>query len=68
MSDSSIRSNLDLDRFYETEIPVPEFQIQKSIVEMYNVYLTRRNINEQQKAQIKAICPVLIRGSLENGG
>ena len=68
MSDSSIRSNLDLDRFYETEIPVPEFQIQKSIVEMYNVYLTRRNINEQLKAQIKAICPVLIRGSLENGG
>ena len=68
MSDSSIRSNLDLDRFYETEISVPEFQIQKSIVEMYNVYLTRRNINEQLKAQIKAICPVLIRGSLENGG
>lgn len=24
MSDASIRSNLDLDRFYETEIPVPD--------------------------------------------
>ncbi|MBQ6520116.1 MAG: restriction endonuclease subunit S [Anaerolineaceae bacterium] len=67
MSDSSIRSNLDLDRFYETEIPIPEKKSQKSIVEIYSVYSTRRKINEQLKAQIKAICPILIRGSLEEG-
>ncbi len=28
MSDSSVRSNLDLDRFYETEIPVPPIEDQ----------------------------------------
>ncbi len=67
MSDSSIRSNLDLDRFYETEIPIPEKKVQKSIVDIYSVYSTRRKINEQLKAQIKAICPILIRGSLEEG-
>ena len=65
MSDSSIRSNLDLDRFYETELPIPNEKTQKSIVDIFNVYTTRRDINEQLKAQIKDICPILIRGSLE---
>lgn len=65
MSDSSIRSNLDLDRFYEIQIPIPDEKTQKSIVEIFNVYTTRRNINEQLKTQIKDICPILIRGSLQ---
>jgi len=65
MSDSSIRSNLDLDRFYETELPIPDEKTQKSIVNIFNVYTTRRDINEQLKAQIKNICPILIRGSLQ---
>lgn len=67
MSDSSIRSNLDLDRFYETQIPIPDEKTQKAIVDIFNVYTDRRNIDEQLKAQIKDICPILIRGSLEEG-
>ena len=65
MSDSSIRTNLDLERFYEIEIPVPDENMQKSIVDLYKVYTMRRSINEQLKAQTKDICPILIRGSLE---
>lgn len=65
MSDSSIRTNLDLERFYEIEIPVPDENMQKSIVDLYKVYTMRRSINEQLKTQIKDICPILIRGSLE---
>ena len=68
MSDSSIRSNLDLDRFYETQLPIPNDKTQKAIVDIFKVYTDRRNINEQLKAQIKDICPILIRGSLVNGG
>ena len=67
MSDSSVRSNLDLDRFYETQLPIPEIEIQQSIVDIYNVYIKRKQINEQLKAQIKDICPILIRGSLKEG-
>ena len=67
MSDSSIRTNLDLERFYEIEIPVPDAEMQKCIVDLYKVYTLRRSINEQLKAQIKDICPILIRGSLEEG-
>lgn len=65
MSDSSIRTNLDLERFYEIEIPVPDENMQRSIVDLYKVYTMRRSINEQLKTQIKDVCPILIRGSLE---
>lgn len=64
MSDSSIRTNLDLDRFNEIELPIPDAKTQKAIVDIYAVYTTRRNIVEQLKIQIKDICPILIRGSL----
>ncbi len=65
MSDSSIRTNLDLDRFYEIEIPVPDVSVQRSIVELYSTYISRKRIVEKLKAQIKDICPILIKGSLE---
>lgn len=65
MSDTSIRTNLDLERFYEIEIPIPEMKIQKSIVNIYVAYKRRKMINEQLKTQIKDICPILIKGSIE---
>ena len=65
MSDGSIRTNLDMDCFYEIEIPVPDINVQKSIVEIYNAYNVRRDINEKLKEQIKDICPILIKGSIE---
>ena len=65
MSDGSIRTNFDMDRFYEIEIPVPDINVQKSIVEIYNAYNARRDINEKLKEQMKDICPILIKGSIE---
>ncbi len=65
MSDASIRTNLDMDRFYEIEIPIPELKIQKAIVEIYAAYYVRREISKKLKSQIKDICPVLIKGSIE---
>ena len=64
-SDASIRTNLDMERFYEIQIPIPSIEIQKSIVDIYKVYLQRKEINERLKEQIKSICPILIKGSLE---
>lgn len=52
----------------EVQIPIPNIDVQKSIANIYNTYITRKNINEQLKAQIKDLCPILIRGSLMNGG
>lgn len=68
MSDASIRSNLDLNRFYEMELPVPEPSVQSALVKIYNAYITQRSVTEKLKSYIKNICPILIRGSLEHGG
>lgn len=67
MSDSSIRSNLDLPRFYEIEMPVPTKTEQKAIVDIYSAYTLRRSINDRLKAQIKDLCPILIKGAVEEG-
>ena len=65
MSDASIRTNLDMERFYEIKIPVPDLEVQKSIVEIYQVYNSRKEINKKLKTQIKDLCPILIKGSME---
>lgn len=67
MSDSSIRTNLDLERFYEIKLPVPDMKLQEAVVELYAAYISRRSIVEKLKSQIKDICPILIKGSLEEG-
>lgn len=67
-SDSSVRANLDLDRFYEIELPLPEKNIQQAIANIYTAYVTRRDINECLKSQLKNMCPILIKGSLEESG
>lgn len=66
-SDASIRANLDLDRFYEIQIPMPDTAKQQAIANIYIAYMLRREINEQLKTQIRDICPILIKGSLEEG-
>jgi type I restriction enzyme S subunit len=68
MSDSSVRSNLDLDRFYETEIPIPSIDEQRAIVDIYRAYTDRRSISNHLKERIKSMCPILIKGSLEEAG
>lgn len=65
VSDSSVRANLDMDRFNEIAIPTPDIAIQKAIVEIYNSFNLRREINERLQAQIKDMCPILIKGSIE---
>lgn len=65
MSDASIRANLDLNRFYEIKIPLPSISAQKSLVDIYSVFTTRKEINERLKAQLKDLCPILIKGSVE---
>ena len=61
----SARETFDWDEMCNVEIPIPDIKIQKAIAEVFAVYNKRKRINEQLKAQIKDICPILIKGSLE---
>lgn len=63
----SARETFNFCDMIEVKIPIPEITIQKSIVDIYNTYIKRKEINEQLKVQIKDICPILIQGSLEEG-
>ena len=49
------------------QIPVPDISIQKRIAQIYQIYNARKTISEKLKAQIKELCPILIKGSLEEG-
>lgn len=63
----SARENFSYEDMCNVQIPIPDIKIQKAIAEIFTVYNTRKRINEQLKAKIKDICPILIRGSLEEG-
>lgn len=61
----SARENFSFDDMRNVQIPIPDISIQKAIVDIYNAYKERKVINEKLKTQIKDICPILIKGSIE---
>lgn len=63
----SARETFSFEDMCDVEIPIPDIKIQKSIADIYNVYITRKEINEKLKEQIKKMCPVLIKGAIEEG-
>ncbi len=61
----SARETFDWEEMCDVKIPVPSIEIQQDIVNIYEAYLTRKEINEKLKTQIKDLCPILIKGSVE---
>lgn len=49
----------------DVEIPIPDIQTQQYIVNIFNAYQLRKEINKQLLAQIKDLCPILIKGSID---
>ena len=60
-----VRQTFEYNLMEEVKIPIPPIYIQKSISNIYNCYMERKSINERLKNQIKDICPILIKGSIE---
>ena len=67
ISFGTTRDIFSLDDMAEISIPVPDIKIQESIADIYKVYIERKRINEKLKQQIKNICPILIKGAIEEG-
>ena len=63
----SARENFSFEDMQNVRIPIPSLPMQQSIVDIYAVYKQRQVINEKLKSQIKDICPILIKGSIEEG-
>lgn len=61
----SAREAFEWDAMCDFTIPIPQISVQKAIAEISTVYNQRKEINEKLKSQIKDICPILIKGSIE---
>ena len=59
------RGGINFDDFAELVIPIPSRTIQDAIANIYKVYEIRRKNMEIIKGKIKSICPILIRGAVE---
>ena len=62
----SARETFDWDDMCSVKLPIPDIKIQEAIVTIYHTLESRKRINEQLKASIKPICPVLMRGVVVN--
>lgn len=67
ISFGTTRDIFSFDDMCEISIPIPDINIQQSIVDIFSAYQKRSEINEHLKTQIKNICPIFIKGSLEEG-
>ena len=65
LSWGSARETFSFDDMYDVQIPIPDTKEQQYIVDIFIAYQLRKEINEQLKAQIKNLCPILVKGSLE---
>lgn len=61
----SARETFDWDEMCDVHIPIPGIDVQQYIANIFVVYQLRKEINEQLKSQIRDICPILIKGSIE---
>ena len=62
------RETFDWSEMCKAKIPIPDIKIQHAIADIYEVYTKRKIVNESLKTQIKNICPILIRGAMEEAG
>lgn len=62
----SARENFTFEEMQNVEIPIPDESIQQSIIDLYLVYEERKAIVAQLKEQLNNLCPILIKGSLQN--
>lgn len=65
MNIDSVRNRVYFRDLENIHIPIPDIDIQRTVANLYLAYNERREINEKLKVQIKDMCPILIKGSLE---
>ncbi len=61
----SARETFNWDDICNVKLPIPDIKIQEAIVTIYHTLETRKKINKQLKLSIKPLCPVLMRGVVE---
>ena len=63
--DTSLRGSLPWEEFCNLKIPKANNKEQRLISELFNIYILRKEMNEKIKLKLKEMCPILIKGSIE---
>ncbi len=63
---SSTRDTFNWEDMCEVMLPIPDIDVQKSIVTIYHVLESRKKINQDLKNIISPLCPVLLKGVVDN--
>lgn len=61
LSDSSVRSNLDWEKFNNIQVPLPPLEVQQSIVNLYHCIEETKKIASEARARLQTLCPALIQ-------
>ncbi len=62
----SARETFNWEDMCEVGLPIPKIEVQKSIVAIHHVLESRKKINEGLKNMITPLCPVLMKGVIDN--
>jgi len=62
---SSTRDTFNWEDMCEVQLPIPDIEIQQSIVTIYHVLESRKKINQDLKNIITPLCPVLLKGVVD---
>ncbi len=62
----SAREVFTMDDMNNVAIPIPDISVQREIVNIHRCYIERQRIAAQLKDQLNKLCPILIKGSLQN--
>lgn len=67
ISMDSVRNRVYFDDLKKISIPIPDFETQMSIAKIYRASIARKGIAERLEKRLKTVCPVLVRGAVEEG-
>lgn len=62
----SVREIFSWESMCEVKVPIPDIEVQKSIVAIHHTLETRKRINEKLKNMIAPLTPILMRGVINN--
>ena len=60
------RDVFSFEEFCKLRFPIPSMDVQTNVANIYKCYLERQRIAAQLKEQLNNLCPILIKGSLQN--
>lgn len=58
----SARKTFNWEDMYAVKLPIPDIEVQKSIIAIHHALETRKRINEKLKSLVTPLCPILMRG------